>query len=214
MQDLGRVCQNRGFSQLINHGICTDILNDAPDADAAFFDMPMGDRSGLESDDVTRPDRYSTVSEVNNGEVRIRRHVLKQYSYPLEEWIDKWPAQPSQYSGSSHSFRREKMAKYATEARRLVSELVEAITESLGLGLSRGDLRTQMERGFEMMAVNCYPPPGTSSDLPTRVSIASLPSLAVDERFEVAKQLVDVRHAGMYRGSSLKEFVEFLPAGG
>ncbi|KAL6634849.1 hypothetical protein ACP70R_027520 [Stipagrostis hirtigluma subsp. patula] len=267
-------------TRVINHGISTDILHDALDAAAAFFDLPMGDRSGLASDDVTMPVRYSTVSEVDNGEVRIRRQVLKQYSYPLEDWIGKWPAKPLQY--------REKMAKYAAEIRRLVSELVEAITESLGLG--RGYLRAQMERGFEMMALNCYPPPSATSDggaiccaahtdytlvtvllasregleefdreagswraVPhdpgslvvhvgnylevvsngryraathrvvafgrdggggARVSIASLPSLGMDERVEVAKELVDARHPALYTGSTLREFIEFLSAGG
>jgi hypothetical protein len=39
------------------------------------------------------------------------------------------------------------MARYATEVRRLVSELMEAVGESLGLG--RDYLRTQMDRrGF------------------------------------------------------------------
>jgi isopenicillin N synthase-like dioxygenase len=52
--------------------------------------------------------------------------------------------------------RREKMAMFAAEIWRLVSELVEAVTESLGLG--RGYLRSQMDRGFEMMALNYYPP--------------------------------------------------------
>jgi isopenicillin N synthase-like dioxygenase len=179
------------------------------------------------------------------------------------------------------------MARYATEVRRLVSELMEAIGESLGLG--RDYLRTQMDRrGFEMMALNCYPQPhdrvqgvvglpahtdytvtvllansagleefdheaGSWRAVPhgpgslavhvgnylevvsngryraalhravsssgqggggRRLSIASLPSLAMDERVEVAGDLVDEHRPAVYRGSRLREFIEFLSAGG
>jgi hypothetical protein len=54
---------------------------------------------------------------------------------------------------------REKMGKYAREVRsKVVSELMEAITESLGLG--RHYLSSQMkEAGFEMMLLSSYPPP-------------------------------------------------------
>ncbi|TVU29001.1 hypothetical protein EJB05_20543, partial [Eragrostis curvula] len=272
VQDIGTVCQKKGFFQVINHGISMDILDGALDAAVAFFDLPMDERSGLMSDDVTQPVRYSTVAEVDGSEVKIRRHVLKHYSYPLEEWIGKWPAKPSQY--------RQKMATYAAAVRPLVSEIMEAITESLGLG--EDNLRTQMDRGLEMMALNCYPssddgvtgfPAHTDYTLVTvllangdgleefdreagswravphsagslvvhvgnylevvsngryraamhrvasgrggtRVSIASLPSLAMDEKVQVPKELVGERRPAMYRESSLREFIEFLSAGG
>ncbi|KAK3158618.1 hypothetical protein QOZ80_2AG0139470 [Eleusine coracana subsp. coracana] len=282
VQDIGRVCLKKGFFQVINHGISTDILAGALEAGAAFFDLPTDDRSDLMSDDVSRPVRYTTVAEVDgsgDGEVKIRRHFLKHYSYPLEEWIDVWPVKPVQY--------REKMTAYSIEVRRVLSELMDAITESLVLG--RDYLKAQMDRGFEMMAVNCYPQQHASSDghgvicLPahtdytlvtvllenseglqefdreagtwravphsaesllvhvgnylevvsngryraalhrvasagrqgvTRISIASLPSLGMDEKVEVARELVDERHPAMYRGSSVREFIEFLSAGG
>lgn len=281
VQGIGRVCQKKGFFQVINHGISEDILHGALDAATAFFDLPVHDKSGLVSDDVTQPVRYSTISEVANGEVKIRRHVLKQYSHPLQTWIDKWPSKPLQY--------REKMAKYAAEVWKLESELTEAITESLGLG--RGYLTSWMEQGFEMMALNYYLPCVSSEDgggggavccaahtdytlvtvllagregleeldresgswcpvphspagslvvhvgnylevvsngryraavhrvvsgrgdAAARVSVASLPSFAMDERVEVAKELVGECRPAMYRGSTLREFIEFLSAG-
>ncbi|TKW19785.1 hypothetical protein SEVIR_4G042500v4 [Setaria viridis] len=155
VQDVGRVCQEKGFFQVINHGISTDILRNALAAAAAFFSLPMDDRSALASDDITLPVRYVTSSSaLDGGEVKVHRHVLKQYSYPLEKWIGNWPAKPSQY--------REKMGKYAREVRnKLVSDLMEAITESLGLG--RYYLSSQMENGFEMMLLSLYPPPPVSS---------------------------------------------------
>jgi isopenicillin N synthase-like dioxygenase len=48
------------------------------------------------------------------------------------------------------------MAMFAAQVWRLVSELMESVTESLGLG--RGYLTSHMDRGFEMMALNYYPP--------------------------------------------------------
>uniref|UniRef100_A0ACD5WC00 Uncharacterized protein n=2 Tax=Avena sativa TaxID=4498 RepID=A0ACD5WC00_AVESA len=275
IHDLGRACQTTGFFQVVNHGICAEVLHGALDAATAFFNLPTEDKSGLVSDDIRQPVRYSTVSEVDDdGEVKIRRHVLKQYSRPLETWIHKWPSEPIHY--------REKMATLAAEMWRLVSELAEAVTESLGLG--RGYLASRMDRGFEMMALNYYPPcqdvagavccaphtdytlltvllasqqgleyfhresgswrpaPAGSSTLlvhvgnylevlsngryraalhrvvsrpgaAARVSVASLPSFAMDESVEVAEELVEDGHPPLYRGSTLSEFIEFLSAG-
>ena len=177
---------------------------------------------------------------------------------------------------------REKMTLFAAEVWRLVSELVEAVMESLGLG--RGYLASQMDRGFEMMALNYYPPcqdaggaicfpPHTDYTLLTallasqegleyfdresgswrpaptgsstlvvhvgnylevpsngryraalhrvvshrggaaRVSVASLPSFAMEESVEVAEELVGQSNPPMYRGSTLSEFIDFLSAG-
>ncbi|KAM0839359.1 hypothetical protein ACQ4PT_060366 [Festuca glaucescens] len=97
IHDIGRACQARGFFQVVNHGVGADILQGALDAATAFFNLPMEDKSGLNSDDIRQPVRYSTVSELDDGEVNIRRHVLKQYSRPLETWIHKWPSKPIHY---------------------------------------------------------------------------------------------------------------------
>lgn len=274
IHDLGRTCQAVGFFQVVNHGISAEILHGALDAATAFFDLPMEDKSGLMSNDIRQPVRYSTVSELDDGEVKVRRHVLKQYSRPLKTWIHKWPSKPIHY--------KEKMAMFAAHVWRLVSELVEAVMESLGLG--RGYLTSQMDRGFEMMALNYYPPcqdaggavccaphtdytlltallaneqgleyldresgswrpaPAGSSTLlvhvgnylevlsnglyraalhrvvsypgvAARVSVASLPSFAMEESVEVAEELVEESHQPLYRGSTLSEFIDFLSAG-
>lgn len=66
------------------------------------------------------------------------------------------------------------MGKYAKEVRKLVSELMEAITESLGLG--RHYLSSQMEsNGFEMMLLSYYPPspPAVSSAAAMTTSAAA-----------------------------------------
>jgi isopenicillin N synthase-like dioxygenase len=83
--------------QVVNHGISADILHGALDAATAFFNLPMEDKSGLMSGDIRQPVRYSTVSELDDGEVKTRRHLMKQYSRPLETWIDKWPSKPIHY---------------------------------------------------------------------------------------------------------------------
>lgn len=78
--------------------ISTDILHDALAAATAFFSLSMNERSALASNDATLPVRYATSSAaLGDGEVKIRRHVLKQYSYPLQKWIHNWPAKPLQY---------------------------------------------------------------------------------------------------------------------
>ncbi|KAK9292516.1 hypothetical protein L1049_020489 [Liquidambar formosana] len=44
----------------------------------------------------------------------------------------------------------------------------------------------------------------------TRISIVSLHSLAMDEKMETAKELVDEQHPKGYKGSSFRDFLDFL----
>lgn len=44
----------------------------------------------------------------------------------------------------------------------------------------------------------------------TRISIVSLHSLGMDEKMETAEKLVDENHPKRYRGSSFRDFLNFL----
>lgn len=74
--------------QVINHGISPSVTNGVLSAAEKFFELPMEEKMEFASDDITRPVRY--VSS-------FQRSFLKQYSHPLEEWIDLWPSKPKEF---------------------------------------------------------------------------------------------------------------------
>ena len=73
---------------MINHGIFPSVTNGALIAAQKFFELPMEEKMELASDDITRPVRYSSSSQ---------RSFLKQYSHPIEKWIDLWPTKPADF---------------------------------------------------------------------------------------------------------------------
>nr|DAD47669.1 TPA_asm: hypothetical protein HUJ06_017606 [Nelumbo nucifera] len=173
---------------------------------------------------------------------------------------------------------RENMSKYALEVRKVATEIMGAITESLGLGPNY--MTEKLEEGMQVIVSNFYPPceereaalglaphsdfgcitillqnhhgleimdpedgtwrmvpelPGalqvhvgdhlevlsnglyksvihraTLNSEKTRLSIASLHSLAMDEMIDIAKELVDDKHPRGYRGSTFREFLKFI----
>ncbi|KAA8533918.1 hypothetical protein F0562_031435 [Nyssa sinensis] len=225
----------------------------------------------LMSNDVHKPVRYGTSLKDSLDKVQFWRVFLKHYAHPLKDWVDLWPNNPTDY--------KEKMGKYAVEVRKLAMEIMEAITESLGIGPKY--ISNKMEEGMQVMAVNCYPPcpqPSLALGLPphsdyscltivlqsslgleimdtkddgswrlvpeqkgslqvhvsdhlevlsngiyrsvvhrvalnaekTRISIASLHSLGMDEKMETAKELVNDQHPKGYKESSFRDFLNFL----
>ncbi|KAB1204122.1 Hyoscyamine 6-dioxygenase [Morella rubra] len=142
IQEIGNACHRVGFFQIINHGICQEVLDGALSAAFDFFNLPTAEKVKFMSDDVHKPVWYWV------DEVQFRRVFLKHYAHPLEDWIDLWPTNPPTY--------REKMGKkYDKEVRKLGLELMGTITESLGLGPAY--LSNEMGEGMQAMAINCYP---------------------------------------------------------
>ncbi|OMO94804.1 Oxoglutarate/iron-dependent dioxygenase [Corchorus capsularis] len=148
IKELGDICRHGGFFQVVNHGICQSILDEALSVASGFFNLPTEEKMKLSSNDVYKPVRYGTSLKDGVDEVQFWRVFLKHYAYPLDAWIDSWPENPLDY--------REKMGKYSTEVRKLAMELMRKITKSLGLGPNY--LGQKMEDGMQVMAVNCYPP--------------------------------------------------------
>ncbi|KAL8166440.1 hypothetical protein V2J09_007939 [Rumex salicifolius] len=143
-----QACLHIGFFQVVNHGIPETVMEKALAAAFEFFQLPLAERMKFRSDDVQKPVRYSTSLKDGVDKIQFWRIFLKQYANPLKDWIQFWPEKPPTY--------REDMGRYSEEVMKLAMELTEAITESLGLGPTY--LSPQMERGMQVMTVNCYPP--------------------------------------------------------
>ncbi|KAI8031963.1 Flavanone 3-dioxygenase 3 [Camellia lanceoleosa] len=166
---------------VINHGIEQTVLEEALSAASEFFRLPKEEKKKLMSKDVKKP-------------------------------------------------VRENMGKYAIEVRKFALKIMGSITESLGIGPTY--LSTKLEEGMQVMAVNCYlllvpeikgalqvhlgdhfevlsngmyrsvVHRATLQRDTTRYSIASLHSLGMDEKMEIAKELMDQGLPKGYRESS------------
>ncbi|XP_010413576.2 PREDICTED: protein DOWNY MILDEW RESISTANCE 6-like [Camelina sativa] len=147
IHEIKMACKGFGFFQIINHGISSSVVKDALDAATKFFDLPVDEKMLLGSDNVHTPVRYGTSFNHSTDKVHYWRDFIKHYSHPLSKWIDLWPSNPQCY--------KEKVGKYAEAAHVLHKQLIEAISESLGL--EKNYLEEEIEEGSQVMAVNCYP---------------------------------------------------------
>ncbi|KAK8586573.1 hypothetical protein V6N13_010162 [Hibiscus sabdariffa] len=167
VKELGEACRRRGFFQVVNHGICQSVLDEALSVASGFFDLPARGKLKFKSSDVYKPVRYATSLKDGVDKVQFWRVFLKHYAHPLEAWIDSWPDNPPRY--------REKMGKYCAEVRKLALELMGTVTESLGI--CPNHLSQEMEDGMQVIAVNCYPPcpePDKALGLPPHSDYACL----------------------------------------
>ncbi|KAL6651585.1 hypothetical protein ACP70R_010510 [Stipagrostis hirtigluma subsp. patula] len=162
VDDIAKACRDQGYFQtlsglpnlvsrrVINHGISQSVMDSAVEAASDFFKLPSERKEEFASDDLRQPVRYDTSSK---DSISMSRAFLKHYAHPLSDWIQYWPQQPSIY--------RECMGKYAVEVRRVALQLIEAISEGLGLG--RGYLNDKFQGGLQLLSVNCYPKVSQSS---------------------------------------------------
>ncbi|KAK8583744.1 hypothetical protein V6N12_068003 [Hibiscus sabdariffa] len=237
VKELGEVCRRRGFFQVVNHGICQSVLDEALSAASGFFDLPAREKLKFKSSDVYKPVRYATSLKDGVDKVQFWRVFLKHYAHPLEAWIDSWPGNPPRY--------REKMGKYCAEVRKLALELMGTVIESLGIcpnhlsqemedGMQviaapnqtrhsdgnwiivpkiHGTLQVHVGDHFEVLSNGTYKSVVHRASLNserTRISIASFHSLGMDDKMETAKQLVDEQNPRRYKESSFRDFLDFL----
>ncbi|KAH7855105.1 hypothetical protein Vadar_021321 [Vaccinium darrowii] len=164
---LANACEKYGFFQLVNHGICSDVIRSMMDVSRRFFELPLEEREKYMSSDTYSPVRYGTSFNQTKDAVFCWRDFLKLmcHDHPLlSDMLPHWPSSPSDF--------RELVASYANENKRLFLMLMEAITESLGLITSRpnkqstktggdGDqyenILEELENGSQLMVLNCYP---------------------------------------------------------
>ncbi|KAL3647535.1 hypothetical protein CASFOL_008503 [Castilleja foliolosa] len=270
VEEIAIACRRIGFFQVVNHGIPQVILDGAMKTASDFFNLPTQHKAKFMSTDLHNPVRYSTSLKNDVDKVKFWRIFLKQYAHPLQDWIGLWPDTPSDY--------RKKMGAYCKAVQKLAGDIMEAITEGLGLG--QPNVNSKLKDGSQVMVVNCYPPcpePELTLGLPphsdyscltillqdsfglqihdpeddtwkgvpvtrgalqvhvgdhvevlsngryksvvhkatlnsqkTRISMASLHSLGMDEKMESAKELVDEENPRGYRASSFRDFLDFV----
>ncbi|GAB2294164.1 hypothetical protein Dimus_028384 [Dionaea muscipula] len=148
IQGIKNACLHHGFFQVVNHGICQSVLDGVMESAKGFFELPEEEKLKYISKDVHKPVRCGTSLKDQADKVQFWRVFLKHYAHPVSQWIDLWPNDPPNY--------RKNMGEYSAEVMNLAIELMEAITESLGLGPNY--LGKEMEEGMQVIILNCYPP--------------------------------------------------------
>ncbi|KAJ7974852.1 Oxoglutarate/iron-dependent dioxygenase [Quillaja saponaria] len=226
-----------GFFQIVNHGICQLVLGEAMSSASNFFNLPNRDEVKFMSSDVHKPVRYGTSFKDGVDKVQFWRIVLKHYAHPSEDWIHMWPDNPSNYSNKMedgmqvmavncyHPCPQPEMAlglpphsDYSCitilqqnypglEIMDMEEGMWGTVPELEGaLQVHVGDHLEVLSNGLYKSVVHRV----TLNSERTRISIASLHSLGMDEKMETAKELVDEQHPKKYKESSFRDFVNFL----
>ncbi|KAK6948029.1 Isopenicillin N synthase-like, Fe(2+) 2OG dioxygenase domain [Dillenia turbinata] len=148
VQHIGEACKSDGFFLVKNHGIPENVVNNMLRVAREFFRLPESERLKDYSDDPSKAIRLSTSFNIKTEKVANWRDFLRLHCYPLEDYVNEWPAFPPDF--------RKEVAEYCTRVRRLALRLLEAISESLGL--DSGYINKSVGEHGQHMALNYYPP--------------------------------------------------------
>lgn len=148
IQKIGHACQNYGFFQIMNHGVPESVVSNMVNVSKEFFRLPECERLKNYSDDPLKTTRLSTSFNVKTEKVANWRDYLRFHCHPLEDYIHEWPSNPPSF--------REHVAEYCRKVRALSLELLEVISESLGL--EKEYISKALGKHGQHMAINYYPP--------------------------------------------------------
>ncbi|KAL4187020.1 hypothetical protein AMTRI_Chr09g37020 [Amborella trichopoda] len=148
LNQIAHACQNDGLFQVVNHGIPEGVIENMMQVSRDFFRLPEFEKMKNFSDDPSKTMRLSTSFNMKRESVHNWRDYLRLHCYPLQDFTDEWPSNPTSFRGC--------VSEYCTMVRGLVLRLLEAISESLGL---EGDyIEKALGKQGQHMAINYYPP--------------------------------------------------------
>ncbi|PWA75998.1 2-oxoglutarate (2OG) and Fe(II)-dependent oxygenase superfamily protein [Artemisia annua] len=113
-----------------------------------YFKLPEEEHLKSYSDDPNKTIRLSTSFNIRTEKVKNWRDYLRLQCYPLEDYVHEWPENPESF--------KEHVSEYCASVSGLARELIEAISESLGLG--RDYISEQLGKHAQHIALNYYPP--------------------------------------------------------
>ncbi|GJR58895.1 DMR6-like oxygenase 2-like protein [Tanacetum coccineum] len=148
IEQIAHACREYGFFQVKNHGVPESIINNIIQIAKDYFKLPEEEHLKSYSDDPNKTIRLSTSFNIRTEKVKNWRDYLRLQCYPLEDYVHEWPENPE-------SFKKH-VSEYCASVRGLALELIEAISESLGLG--RDYISAQLGKHAQHIALNYYPP--------------------------------------------------------
>ncbi|KAL8258568.1 hypothetical protein R6Q59_026521 [Mikania micrantha] len=174
IDQIGQACRDHGFFQVTNHGVPESTITNMLQIARDFFNLPEEERLKLYSDDLNKTTRVSTSFNVKNEKIASWRDFLGIPCYPVEDYIHEWPTNPPSF--------RDHAAEYCRSVRVLALELMEVISESLGL--DKDYICGQLGKHCQQMALNYYPPcpqPDLTCGLPAHTDMYVITILLQDE---------------------------------
>ncbi|XP_076925231.1 protein DMR6-LIKE OXYGENASE 2-like [Bidens hawaiensis] len=148
IDQIGRACSQYGFFQVKNHRVPESIISNMLQIAREFFKLPEEERLKCYSDDPTKTTRLSTSFNIRSEKVANWRDYLRLHCYPLQDYVHEWPTNPMSF--------RDHVAEYCMSTRGLALQLLEAISESLGL--DKDYINKQLGKHGQHMCMNYYPP--------------------------------------------------------
>jgi isopenicillin N synthase-like dioxygenase len=140
---------------VINHGIESEVVNTMLDASKTFFELPVGEREKLMSNDMFSPVRYGTSFNQNKDGVFCWRDFLKLSCPPADDpnqILSLWPSSPLDFRGAA--------VDYSKKTKRVYEMLMEGILETLQQEETieeEAEEKKLIREGNQMMVVNWYP---------------------------------------------------------
>ncbi|GFY89434.1 hypothetical protein Acr_06g0013740 [Actinidia rufa] len=121
IQELNKVCQDWGFFMLVNHGVPESLMKAVVDVCKEFFNLPMEEKMEFADKDIWKPIRFGTGVDVKVEKFFTWRDFIKVLGVPQFQFPNK-PKGFSEVSG-----------EYCKRTREVARELLQGISEALGL---------------------------------------------------------------------------------
>lgn len=146
VQQLGKACAEWGFFMLTNHGIPEKLMEELMKKSREYHDLPMEEKEEFGDSDPFAPIKHGTSFCPQVEKVHYWRDYLKAFTFPEFNFPHKIPGY------------REVAYDYSQKIRGVTRNLLEGISESLGLKSNSIIESTAFDSGIQLFVVNLYPP--------------------------------------------------------
>ncbi|XP_049387440.1 hyoscyamine 6-dioxygenase-like [Solanum stenotomum] len=148
LEQIIKASQDFGYFQVINHGISEILLEETIGVLKEFFNMPAEEKAKYcTGDPNSKCKLYTSSYNYQNEDKHCWRDTLAHHCHPLQDYLPFWPEKPTHY--------REVISAYSIETRKLITKILDVISE--GLGLEKGYFGGELSK-VQMLSANYYPP--------------------------------------------------------
>ncbi|KAK7282573.1 hypothetical protein RIF29_11470 [Crotalaria pallida] len=146
VHELSKACADWGFFMLTNHGIPDNLIEDVIKKSHEFHDMPLEEREEFADKGPFTPIRHGTSVFPDSEKVHYWRDYLRVITSPEFNF----PHKPLGF--------KELAFEYSRKIRTIAMNLLEGISESLGLESNSIIESTCFDSSHQLFVVNLYPP--------------------------------------------------------
>ncbi|XP_015875012.3 2-oxoglutarate-dependent dioxygenase 19 isoform X1 [Ziziphus jujuba] len=148
LHELANICRDWGCFLVTNHGVTESLKQAMIEAADRFFNLTEEEKHNIAKKYEADPTqiRYGTSYNARSEKVRLWRDFIK---------LRLHPDFPTLNENDGYS---EVAMKYSKKTREIATELVEAISESLGLDPNYIYKALDLDSGVQFLLANYYPP--------------------------------------------------------